>query len=108
MVTQTEFSPSVISTHTTLMPSRVDPKEQERKNLEFLMQPWNSETQQKVKLMEERLKAIEGNNSKKGMDVVDLSLILDVVIPYKSKISDFIKYNGNICLRAHMKLSENG
>ena len=36
------------------------PKEQERKKVEFIIQPKNTETQQKVNLIEERLNAIEG------------------------------------------------
>ena len=54
-----------------------------------------------MNLIEEMLKAIEGNRSIKGMDVIELSLVLDVVIPHKFKMSDFVKYNGSTCPRAH-------
>ena len=61
-------------------------------------------TQQKVNLIEERLKAIEGNSSIKGIDAIELSLVLDVVIPHKFKMPDFMKYNGSSCLKAHMTM----
>ena len=54
-------------------------------------------TQQKVNLIKERLKAIEGNISIKGMDAIDLSLVQDVVIPHKFNMLDFVKYNGSTC-----------
>ena len=53
------------------------------KKVEFLIQPENTETRQKVSLIEERLKAIEGNNLIKRMDALELSLVPDVVIPHK-------------------------
>ena len=58
----------------------------------------------KVNLMEERLKAIEGNSSIKGMDAIQLSLVWDVVISHKFKMSDFVKYNGSTCLMAYMTM----
>ena len=50
------------------------------------------------------LKAIEGSNVIKGMDVVDLSLVLDVVIPHKFKMPNFVKYDGATCPKAHMMM----
>ena len=78
--------------------------EHERKKLEMMMQPEGSNTQQKVNLIEEKLKAIEGNNSIKGMDAIELSLVLDVVSPYKFKMSDFVKYDKSSYLRAFMTM----
>ena len=46
-----------------------------------MMQPERDDTQQKVSLIEERLKAIEGNSSIKGMDAIELSLIPNLIIP---------------------------
>ena len=68
------------------------------------MQPKRDDTQQKVNLIEERLKAIEGNSSIKGMDTIELSLVLDVIIPQKFKMHDFVKYSGSTCPRAHMMM----
>ena len=77
---------------------------QERKKLEMMMQSEGGNTQQKVNLIEERLKAIERNSSIKGMDDIKLSLVPDVVIPHKFKMPDFMKYNGSTCPRAHMTM----
>ena len=70
-------------------------------NLELLMQLRNLETQQKVNLIEERLKAIEGNNIVRVRDIAKLSLVLDVVIPHKFKIPNFVKYDGTMCPNTH-------
>ena len=69
-----------------------------------MMQPKRDDTQQKVKLIEERLKTIEGNNSMKGMDSIELSLVPDVIIPYKFKMHDFVKYNRSSYPRAHIMM----
>ena len=55
-------------------------------------------------MIEEILKAIEGNSLIKGMDTIELSLVLDVVILHKFKVLNFVKYNGSSCLRAHMTM----
>ena len=68
------------------------------------MQSEGGNTQQKVRLIEERLKAIKGNSSIKGIDAIELSLVLDVVIPHKFKMPDFAKYNGPTCPRAYMTM----
>ena len=41
----------------------------------MMMQSEGDNTQQKVNLIEERLNAIEGNSSIKGMDAIQLSLV---------------------------------
>ena len=46
-----------------------------------MIQPDSNETQRKVNLIEEKLKAINGNSSIKGMNTIELSLAPDVVIP---------------------------
>ena len=68
------------------------------------MQPESLETQQKVCLIENRSKAIEGNSSIKGMDAFKLNLVLYVVIPNKFKTPNFVKYNGTTCSKAHMTM----
>ena len=45
-----------------------------------------------MNVIKERLKAIEGNSSIKGMDAIELSLVLDIVIHHKFKMPDFVKY----------------
>ena len=68
------------------------------------MQLENTKTQQKVNLIEERLKVIEGNSLIKWMDALELSLVPDVVIPHKFKMPDFVKYSGSSCPRAHITM----
>ena len=46
-----------------------------------------------MNLIKERLKAIKGNSFIKGMEAIELSLVLDVVILHKFKIPDFVKDN---------------
>ena len=69
-----------------------------------MMQSEGGNTQQKVNLIEERLKVIEGNNSIKGMGAIELSLIPYVVISHKFKMPDFVKYNGSTYPKAHMMM----
>ena len=45
--------------------------------MEFLLQLENTKTQQKVSPIKERLKAIKGNSSIKGIDAHELSLVPD-------------------------------
>ena len=68
------------------------------------MQAKNIETQQRVNLIEERLKAIEGNSSIKGMESFEQSLVPDVVIPHKFKMPNFVKYNEFSYPRAHITM----
>ena len=70
----------------------------------MMMQFEGGNTQQKVNLIEERLKAIEGNSSIKGTDAIELSLVPYMVIPHKFKMPDFVKYNGLTCPKAHMMM----
>ena len=51
-----------------------------------MMQLERDDTQQKVNLIEERLKVIEGNSLIKGIDAIELSLVPDVIIPHKFKM----------------------
>ena len=66
----------------------------------------NLETQQKVSLIEEKLRAIEESSSIKGMDAFELSLVLDVIIPHKFKMLDFKKYKGSTFPRAYIVILE--
>ena len=69
-----------------------------------MMQSERDDTQQKVNLIEERLKAIEGNSSIKGMDAIELRLVPDMIIPHKFKMPDFVKYNRLSSRRAHVMM----
>ena len=61
-----------------------------------MMQTKKDKTQQKVNWIEKMLKAIEGNSSIKGMDSLEQSLVSDVVIAYKFKIPDFVKFADSV------------
>lgn len=41
-----------------------------------------------------------------GLDALDMCLVLDVVIPPKFKVSDFMKYQSLNCLRNHLWVFE--
>ena len=58
------------------------------------MQPERDDTQQKLNLIEERLKAIEGNSSIKGMDAIKLSLVTDVIIPISLRCLTLLNTTG--------------
>jgi len=58
----------------------------------------------KLEILEERLRAIEGNKSYGFGDVVGLSLVPDVVIPHKFKVPDFEKYRGTTCPKSHITM----
>ena len=58
----------------------------------------------KLEILEERLRAIEGNKSYEFGEVVGLSLVLDVVIPPKFKVPEFEKYRRTTCPRSHLKM----
>ena len=64
----------------------------------------STEAQQKYKLLEERLKAIEGLNASKGMRTAELTLVPDLVLPPKFKTSKFEKFNGGTCPMAHLTM----
>ncbi|KAI5399975.1 hypothetical protein KIW84_065063 [Lathyrus oleraceus] len=52
--------------------------------------------------LEERLKAVEGQNPL-GVDVVDLGLVPGVRVPPKFKVPIFDKYSGNSCPKTHVQ-----
>ena len=54
--------------------------------------------------IEERLRAIERGRDDAFDDMEELSLVPDVVIPPKFKVSDFDKYKGTTCPKNHLKM----
>ena len=82
-----------------------EPKEQEEEvGKELVVHTENTEAQQMYKLLEERLKAIEGFSAKKRMGPAELTLVPDLVLPPKFKTPDFEKYNGSTCPVAHLTM----
>ena len=56
----------------------------------------------KYKLLEERMLAMEGQKAP-GLDFESLGLVSDVVIPRKFKIPTFTKYDGASCPQMHLR-----
>ena len=57
----------------------------------------NNKAQRKLELIEESLKAMEGFDVYGMVDAYKISLVLDLVLPPKFKVSTFDKYNGTKC-----------
>ncbi|XP_052485093.1 uncharacterized protein LOC105779112 [Gossypium raimondii] len=60
--------------------------------------------EEKWKWIEEKFRAIESIDSYCGIDAKDLSLVPDLVLPYKFKMPEFEKYNGTSCPEAHITM----
>ena len=58
--------------------------------------------QQMCSLLDKKLKEIEGMNDLGSVDPRELSLVSDVVIPPKFKMSKFKKYDGIKCPENHL------
>ncbi|KAA3488072.1 intersectin-1-like [Gossypium australe] len=58
----------------------------------------------RCKLLEENFKVIESADNCYGIDAKDLSLVPDLVLPYKFKMPEFEKYNGTSCPEAHVTM----
>ena len=59
---------------------------------------------EKYKLLEERMRAMEGISIPGSIDVAELSLVLGLVIPHKFKTPIFDKYDGTKCLTTHLTM----
>ena len=58
----------------------------------------------KYELLKERMKAMEGINIPRSIDVAELSLVPGLVIPHKFKTPTFDKYDGTKCLTTHLTM----
>jgi len=63
--------------------------------------PSSMEEREKLDLIEERLRVIEGIDDYLFADMVELCLVPDVVIPPKFKVPNFDKYKGTTCPMNH-------
>ena len=59
--------------------------------------------QDKMAMLEARIRAIEGVNLYDPIQAAEMCLILNVVIPKKLCVLEFIKYTGTQCLVTHLK-----
>ena len=81
-----------------------EPKKQEGSRKELMVHVESTKAQKKYKLLEERLKTIEGNNALKGMGAIELTLVPDLVFRPKFKAPEFEKFNGSKCLVIHLTM----
>jgi len=66
--------------------------------------PPTTEERRKLDLLEERLRAVEGFGDYLFVDMTNLCLVPDVVIPPKFKVPEFDKYKGTTCPKNHLKM----
>ena len=59
---------------------------------------------EKYKLLEERMRAMEGINIPGSLDATELSLVPGLVIPHKFKTLTFDKYDGTKCSTTHLMM----
>ena len=83
------------------VPDLDDPNEREKLMKDTLEQVDN-EAQLKFDLIEERLRAMKGEDVYDIVDVNRISLVSDLVLPLKFKMPKFEKYNGTKCPSTHL------
>ena len=66
--------------------------------------PPAAEGREKLDLIKEKLRAIEGIGDYPFADMAELCLVHDVVIPPKFKVPDFDRYKGTTCPKHHLKM----
>ncbi|XP_050889040.1 uncharacterized protein LOC127094224 [Lathyrus oleraceus] len=64
--------------------------------------PSPAELEQRFRMMEDKLKAIEGSDTF-GLDAADMCLVQGVKIPLKFKVPKFEKYQGITCPKTHIR-----
>ena len=62
----------------------------------------NTPAKQKLDILEERLRAIEGIDICGNIDATQLCLVPDLIIPAKFKVPEFDKYDGSSCPKSHL------
>ncbi|XP_016733601.1 uncharacterized protein [Gossypium hirsutum] len=62
----------------------------------------DNNAQDKFRILEERIKAVEGAEVFSALSAKELSLVLDLILPPKFKALDFEKYDGTRCPKAHL------
>ena len=59
---------------------------------------------EKLNLIEERLRVVEGFDDYPFTDMTNLCLVLDIIIPPKFKVPDYDRYKGMTCPKNHLKM----
>ena len=91
-------------TNPVLVPDLDNPKAQEESKKDSTEQTDSTEAQQKIDLLEERMKAMEGISTRGVTNATELSLVSGLVIPPKFKTPDFVKYNEDSCPSTHITM----
>ncbi|KAE8672368.1 hypothetical protein F3Y22_tig00111843pilonHSYRG00112 [Hibiscus syriacus] len=60
--------------------------------------------EEKIRMIEDRMKIVQGDHDYYGMDARELSLVPDLVLPPKFKAPEFEKFDGNSCPSAHITM----
>ncbi|XP_052481250.1 uncharacterized protein LOC105762226 [Gossypium raimondii] len=79
-----------------IIPDLDDPVEVARLRID------DNNAQDKYRILEERIKAVEGAEVFSALSAKELSLVPDLVLPPKFKAPDFEKYDGTRCPKAHL------
>ena len=86
----------------SIEPNSDDPCEQGRLKKDPFGRLKHVDIQQRCSLLDKKLKEIESVNDLESVDPKELSLVPNVVIPPKFKISKFKKYDGTKCPENHL------
>ena len=81
------------------VPDLDDPNEREKLMMKDTIEQADNEAQLKFDLIEERLRAMKGEDIYGIIDVNRISLVPNLVLPPKFKMLEFEKYNGKNVLR---------
>ena len=84
------------------VPNLDDPKEIEKLKVKQVEEKVEAKSQQKINMLEERLRVVEGLDFYGSLDATGLCLVSDLVIPPKFKAPEFEKYNGTSCPKSHL------
>ncbi|KAL4332892.1 hypothetical protein GQ457_07G009110 [Hibiscus cannabinus] len=101
-VTFSATTSSNVGVNPAKVPDLDDPKELEKLRLG---QPKYSDIDDdKFKYLEERIKAMEGTDAFAGTDLMELSLVPDLILPQNFKVPEFEKFDGTSCPTAHLTM----
>ncbi|TYK16441.1 uncharacterized protein E5676_scaffold21G002390 [Cucumis melo var. makuwa] len=70
--------------------------------IQDMRQNENTPAKQKLDVLEERLRAIEGTDVYGNINATQLCLVSGLIIPTKFKIPEIDKYDGSLCPRSHL------
>ncbi|KAE8692135.1 hypothetical protein F3Y22_tig00110858pilonHSYRG00062 [Hibiscus syriacus] len=60
--------------------------------------------EEKIRMLEDQMKMVKGDQDYYGVDAMELSLVPDLVLPPKFKVPEFEKFNGNNCPSADITM----